>query len=90
MRPGQWSAAVTTTTPWPHHFLPPFDIATGRVIGKCYGRHRAKEFRKFLDQIEAAVPGDLDVHLVMDNYATHKTPLIPQLGWQRGHAGMFI
>lgn len=52
------------------------DIATGRVIGKCYGRHRAREFRKFLDEIEAAVPGDLDVHLVMDNYATHKTPLI--------------
>jgi hypothetical protein len=52
------------------------DIATGRIIGKCYGRHRAKEFRKFLDEIEAAVPGDLDVHLVMDNYATHKTQLI--------------
>src|SRR5277367_4842382 len=52
------------------------DIATGRIIGKCYGRHRAKEFRKFLDEIEAAVPDDLDVHLVMDNYATHKTPLI--------------
>jgi transposase len=52
------------------------DIATGHVIGKCYGRHRAKEFRKFLDEIEAAVPDDLDVHLVMDNYATHKTPLI--------------
>ena len=52
------------------------DIATGRVIGKCYGRHRAAEFRKFLDEIEAAVPRDLDVHLVMDNYATHKTPLI--------------
>jgi transposase len=52
------------------------NIATGRVIGKCYGRHRAKEFRKFLDQIEAAVPDDLDVHLVVDNYATHKTPLI--------------
>jgi transposase len=52
------------------------DVATGRVIGKCYGRHRAKEFRKFLDEIEAAVPGGLDVHLVMDNYATHKTPLI--------------
>jgi transposase len=44
------------------------DIATGRVIGKCYGRHRAAEFRKFLDEIEAAVPDDLDVHLVMDNY----------------------
>jgi transposase len=52
------------------------DIATGRVIGKCYGRHRANEFRKFLDEIETAVPADLDVHLVMDNYATHKTPLI--------------
>ena len=52
------------------------DIASGRVIGKCYGRHRAAEFRKFLDEIEAAVPPDLDVHLVMDNYATHKTPLI--------------
>ena len=52
------------------------DIATGHVIGKCYPRHRAAEFRKFLDEIEANVPGDLDVHLVMDNYATHKTPLI--------------
>jgi transposase len=52
------------------------DIATGWIIGKCYGRHRANEFRKFLDEIEAAVPDDLDVHLVMDNYATHKTPLI--------------
>ncbi|NLS67586.1 IS630 family transposase [Bradyrhizobium brasilense] len=56
--------------------LAALDVATGRVIGKCYGRHRAKEFRKFLDEIEAAVPDDLDVHLVMDNYATHKTPLI--------------
>ena len=52
------------------------DIATGRVIGKCYGRHRTAEFRKFLDEIEAAVPPDLDVHLIMDNYATHKTALI--------------
>jgi transposase len=52
------------------------DIATGAVIGKCYARHRAHEFRKFLDEIEAAVPDGLDVHLVMDNYATHKTPLI--------------
>jgi transposase len=52
------------------------DIATGKIIGKGYGRHRAAEFRKFLDEIEAAVPRELDVHLVMDNYATHKTPLI--------------
>ena len=52
------------------------DIATGRVIGKCYARHRAIEFRKFLDEIEAAVPAGFDVHLVIDNYATHKAPLI--------------
>jgi transposase len=52
------------------------DIATGRVIGKCFPRHRAAEFRKFLDEIEANVPADLDIHLVMDNYATHKTQLI--------------
>lgn len=52
------------------------DVATGRVIGQCYPRHRAAEFRRFLDQIEAQVPAGLDVHLVMDNYATHKTPMI--------------
>ena len=52
------------------------DVATGKVIGKCYTRHRAKEFLKFLRTIEANVPGDLDVHLIMDNYATHKTPAI--------------
>lgn len=52
------------------------DIATGQVIGKCFPRHRATEFRRFLDEIEANVPKNLDVHLVMDNYATHKTPLI--------------
>ena len=39
-------------------------------------RHWATEFRKLLDEIEAAVPNELDVHLVLDNYATHKTPLI--------------
>ena len=49
------------------------DIATGAVIGRLYPRHRSTEFRKFLDQIEANAPGDLDIHLVMDNYATHKT-----------------
>ena len=52
------------------------DIATGHVIGKCFPRHRAAEFRRFLDEIEANVPRGLDVHLIMDNYATHKTPLI--------------
>jgi len=52
------------------------DVATGKVIGRCFPRHRAREFRKFLDCIEARVPGDLDIHIVMDNYATHKTKLI--------------
>ena len=46
------------------------------VIGQCFPRHRAAEFRRFLDEIEANVPHDLDVHLVMDNYATHKAPLV--------------
>jgi transposase len=52
------------------------DVKTGEVIGQCHRRHRAAEFRKFLDAIETAVPDDLAVHLVVDNYATHKTPVI--------------
>ena len=52
------------------------DIATGRVFGRCYRRHRATEFRRFLDAIDAVVPANLDIHLVMDNYATHKAPAI--------------
>jgi transposase len=50
------------------------DVATGRVIGKCFRRHRAKEFIRFLKQIDETVPEELDVHLILDNYATHKTP----------------
>ena len=52
------------------------DIATGKVIGRCFRRHRAKEFKKFLADIDAAVPQSLDVHVILDNYATHKTPSI--------------
>jgi len=52
------------------------DVATGQVIGECHRRHRSIEFKKFLSTIDAQVPEDLDVHLVMDNYATHKTPAI--------------
>jgi transposase len=52
------------------------DVRAGTVIGACKGRHRATEFRAFLDQVEAAVPADLDVHLVLDNAATHKTRLV--------------
>ena len=59
------------------------DIATGRVIGKTFRRHRAVEFVKFLGEIDRAVPGDLDVHMVMDNYATHKTPKVQR--WLQRH-----
>jgi len=48
------------------------DIATGTVLGQCKRRHRHQEFLQFLRQIDANVPEDLDVHLVIDNYATHK------------------
>ena len=52
------------------------DVATGRVIGKCYRRHRAREFLDFLKEIDRRVPERLDVHIVMDNYATHKTAAV--------------
>ncbi len=77
MRPGQ---AARRTHDYKRHgvtsLFAALDIATGKVIGQCFPRHRADEFRKFLDEIEANVPSDLEIHLVMDNYATHKTPLI--------------
>ncbi len=50
------------------------DVATGRVIGKCRRRHRSTEFVKFLQQIDDSVPQDLDVHVILDNLSTHKTP----------------
>lgn len=49
---------------------------TGKIIGKCYRRHRAVEFVKFLRVIDESVPMTLDVHLILDNYSTHKTPLV--------------
>ena len=52
------------------------DVKTGEVIGACHRRHRSTEFRRFLDRVDATVPPDLDVHLILDNYATHKTPAI--------------
>jgi transposase len=52
------------------------DAKTGTVIGACHRRHRAQEFRAFLDEIDRGVPPDLDVHLVLDNLRTHKTGLI--------------
>jgi putative transposase len=59
------------------------DVATGAVIGRCYKRHRAAEFPDFLKRIDAEMPDGPDVHLVMDNYATHKTPRIKAwLAWR--------
>jgi transposase len=59
-------AAVTAQT----------DVQAGTVIGQCMPRHRAQEFRKFLDAVERNVPADLDVHIVMDNASSHKTQVI--------------
>ena len=77
MRPGQaqrrshdYKRHGTTT------LFAAIDVATGSIIGRCLPRHRAKEFLAFLRVIEGNVPSDLDLHLVMDNYATHKTPLV--------------
>src|ERR1700740_2017729 len=84
MRPGQ---AERRSHDYKRHgttsLFAALDIATGRVIGHCYQRHRAVEFRKFLAQVEQAVPADLDIHLVLDNYATHKAP--PVKAWLARH-----
>jgi transposase len=59
------------------------DIATGKVIGSLHSRHRAIEFRKFLQTLDRQVPAELDVHLVLDNSSTHKTPAIQR--WLAAH-----
>jgi transposase len=60
------------------------DIAVGKVIGRCYRRHRAQEFRDFLEAVEATVPAELDVHVVLDNASIHKAP--PVRDWLAGHS----
>ena len=52
------------------------DIANGQVLAQCKARHRHQEFLAFLKRIDAAVPAGLDVHLIVDNYATHKHPKV--------------
>jgi transposase len=54
------------------------NVATGEVIGHCHQRHRQQEFLKFLEQIDQAIPEEpgIEIHLVMDNYATHKAPRV--------------
>lgn len=59
------------------------DIATGQVIGNCRKRHRHQEFLAFLRHIDASVPAGLDIHVIMDNYATHKHPKVK--AWFAAH-----
>jgi transposase len=59
------------------------DVSTGRVIGALTARHRAVEFRRFLTQLEREVPAELEVHVVLDNASTHKTPAIRR--WLSAH-----
>jgi hypothetical protein len=59
------------------------DVATGQVIGECLPRHRAKEFLKFLRRIDKETLPCLDLHLILDNYATHKTPAVQR--WLKCH-----
>jgi transposase len=53
-----------------------FNVSSGHVLGQLHRRHRSREFRRFLDTIDRNVPAELDVHLILDNYGTHKTQLI--------------
>ena len=59
------------------------DLTTGKVLGKLHARHRAIEFKQFLQTIDREVPDHLDVHLVLDNSSTHKTPAIRK--WLAAH-----
>ncbi|MEU7817629.1 IS630 family transposase [Pseudonocardia sp. NPDC049154] len=52
------------------------DVAAGEVIGSIHRRHRAAEFRRFLIKLDKQVPAELDVHLICDNYSTHKAPVV--------------
>jgi transposase len=59
------------------------DLATGKVIGRLHSRHRAIEFKQFLQTLDREVPAELDVHIVLDNSSTHKTPAIQK--WLLAH-----
>jgi transposase len=74
MRPGQ---AERRTHDYVRHgttsLFAALDVASGRVIGECHRRHRSREFLRFLDTIDHTVSNELDIHLILDNYGTHKT-----------------
>jgi transposase len=59
------------------------EVAQGKVVGQCYARHRHQEFLKFLNRLDQEFPGEVKLHLVMDNYGTHKHPRV--LAWMKRH-----
>ena len=59
------------------------EVAQGKVVGQCFARHRNQEFLKFLRRLDQEFPGDLQLHLVMDNYGTHKHPNVQ--AWLNKH-----
>jgi transposase len=59
------------------------EVLQGRVVGQCYERHRHQEFLKFLRRLDQEFPGEVPLHLVMDNYGTHKHPTV--LAWLKRH-----
>jgi transposase len=64
------------------------DLASGQVIGAIHRRHRSVEYRKFLIKIDKEVPEDLNIHIICDNYATHKTDIIQQ--WLVAHPRIHV
>jgi transposase len=74
-----------------HGITTPFaalDVATGEVYGSIHRRHRAAEFKKFLAKLDSQITADLDVHLICDNYAAHKTPAITR--WLAAHPRFYM
>jgi transposase len=84
MRPGQ---AERRTHDYKRHgttsLFAALDVRTGKVLGQCHKRHRSTEFLKFLRAVDHNVPQRLDVHVILDNYGTHKTPAVKK--WLARH-----
>ncbi len=74
---------MTTNDTAPPTLFAALNVFEGTVIGSCLPRHRHQEFRKFLNLLDTATPPDLDVHAIVDNYATHKHPAIQR--WLQHH-----
>jgi transposase len=66
------------------------NVATGSVLGKCYRRHRQQEFVRFLEEIDATIPVEegVTIHLILDNYGTHKTPRVKR--WLQRHTRYMV